>query len=68
MQEERECEWLKYYIFVYNPMNSKNTSIRWCIPVSILHTQTPLYLFYQLILQLILHTSSYFNIQPNKII
>ena len=23
MQEERECERLKYYIFVYNPMNNK---------------------------------------------
>ena len=32
-----------------------------------LHPQTLLYLFYQLILQLILHPSFYFYIQSNKI-
>ena len=34
----------------------------------ILHSQTLLYLFYQLILQLTLHLNFYFYIQPNKII
>ena len=34
----------------------------------ILHPQTLLYIFYQLILQLTLHSSFYFYIQLNKII
>ena len=35
---------------------------------SILHPQTLLYLFYQFILQLTLHSNFYFYIQLNKII
>ena len=35
---------------------------------TILHTQTLLYLFYQLILQLILYLNFYFYIQSKKII
>ena len=34
----------------------------------ILHPQTLLYIFYQLILQLTIHSSFYFYIQLNKII
>ena len=35
---------------------------------TILQPQTPLYLFYQSILQLTLHPNFYFSTQPNKII
>ena len=46
-----------------------STSIRACTKKkTILYPQTPLYLFYQSILQFTLHPSFYFYIQPNKII
>ena len=53
-------------LLFYNPRQQKPTSSRFVY--SILHPQTLLYLFYQLILQLTLHPSFYFYIQPNKII